>query len=122
MNVDAFTQYNQGGVGVAVTNEGYAQLVSVFTICCDKAITCHAGGQADVANSNCSFGTLGLVADGKGATQFIGTVTSSAAISQDNVTLNIGIGQTRPYDGQIAFFGELFESVETITVLSLIHI
>ena len=33
MNVDAFTQYNQGGVGVAVTNEGYAQLVSVFTIC-----------------------------------------------------------------------------------------
>ena len=32
MNVDAFTQYNQGGVGVAVTNEGYAQLVSVFTI------------------------------------------------------------------------------------------
>ena len=116
MNVDAFTQYNQGGVGVAVTNEGYAQLVSVFTICCDKAITCHAGGQADVANSNCSFGTLGLVADGKGATQFIGTVTSNAAISQDNVTLNIGIGQTRPYDGQIAFFGELFESVETITV------
>ena len=41
MNVDAFTQYNQGGVGVAVTNEGYAQLVSVFTICCDQAITAH---------------------------------------------------------------------------------
>ena len=116
MNVDAFTQYNQGGVGVAVTNEGYAQLVSVFTICCDKAITCHAGGQADIANSNCSFGTLGLVADGKGGTQFIGTVTSDAAISQDNVTLNIGIGQTRPYNGQIVFFGELFESVDTITV------
>ena len=37
------------------------QLVSVFTICCDQAITCHVGGQADV-NSNCSFGTFGLVA------------------------------------------------------------
>ena len=60
MNVDAFTQYNQGGIGVAVTNEGYAQLVSVFTICCDQAITCHAGGQADLANSNCSFGTFGF--------------------------------------------------------------
>ena len=116
MNVDAFTQYNQGGVGVAVTNEGYAQLVSVFTICCDKAITCHAGGQADVANSNCSFGTLGLVADGKGSTQFIGTATAEAAAAQDNVTLNIGIGQTRPYDGQIVFFGELFKSVDSITV------
>ena len=28
MNVDAFTQYNQGGIGVAVTNSGFAQLVS----------------------------------------------------------------------------------------------
>ena len=116
MNVDAFTQYNQGGVGVAVTNEGYAQLVSVFTICCDRAITCHAGGQADLANSNCSFGTLGLVADGKGSQQFIGTVTSSAAAAQDNLTINVGTGETRPYDGQIVFFDKLYQSVDTITV------
>ena len=116
MNVDAFTQYNQGGIGVAVTNEGYAQLVSVFTICCDQAITCHAGGQADVANSNCSFGTLGLVADGKGSLQYIGTCTSAADAAQDNVTINVGATTTRPYDGQIVFFGELFESVESITV------
>lgn len=74
MNVDAFTQYNQGGVGVAVTNEGYAQLVSVFTICCNEAITVHKGGQADLANSNCSFGTFGLVADGVSPEQFTGTV------------------------------------------------
>ena len=91
MNVDAFTQYNQGGVGVAVTNQGYAQLVSVFTICCDEAITCHAGGQADVANSNCSFGTFGLVSDGKSPLQYTGVVTSSAASGQDNVTVNIGV-------------------------------
>ncbi len=116
MNVDAFTQYNQGGVGVAVTNEGYAQLVSVFTICCDKAIQVHKGGQADLANSNCSFGTLGLVADGKGPEQFIGTVTSSAAAAQDNVTINVGTGETRPYDGQIVYFDQLYKSVETITV------
>ena len=116
MNVDAFTQYNQGGVGVAVTNEGYAQLVSVFTICCDKAITVHAGGQADVANSNCSFGTLGLVADGKGNLQYIGTCTAAAAAAQDTITMNVGTATTRPYDGQIAFFGELFESVQTISV------
>ena len=116
MNVDAFTQYNQGGIGVAVTNEGYAQLVSVFTICCDQAITCHAGGQADLANSNCSFGTFGLIADGKGSQQFIGTVTSSAAAAQDNVTINVGTGETRPYDGQIVFFDKLYKSVDTITV------
>ena len=91
MNVDAFTQYNQGGVGVAVTNQGYAQLVSVFTICCQDAITCHTGGQADVANSNCSFGTYGLVSDGKSPLQYTGVVTSSAAVSQDNVIVNVGI-------------------------------
>ena len=116
MNVDAFTQYNQGGVGVAVTNEGYAQLVSVFTICCDQAITCHAGGQADVANSNCSFGTFGLVADGVGPQQFTGVVTSSATSGQDNVVVNVGAVTTRPYDGQVVYFDQLYKSVETITV------
>ena len=88
MNVDSFTQYNQGGVGVAVTNSGFAQLVSVFTICCDEAIACDAGGQADLANSNCSFGTKGLVSRGTGALQFTGAVSSEAAVSQDNVTVD----------------------------------
>ena len=116
MNVDAFTQYNQGGVGVAVTNEGYAQLVSVFTICCDKAITVHKGGQADLANSNCSFGTQGLVADGVSPEQFTGIVTASAAAAQDNITINVGAVTTRPYDGQVVYFDQLYKSVETITV------
>tara|TARA_R100001443_G_scaffold9849_1_gene19482 strand:+ start:2463 stop:6386 length:3924 start_codon:yes stop_codon:yes gene_type:complete len=116
MNVDAFTQYNQGGVGVAVTNEGYAQLVSVFTICCDKAITVHKGGQADVANSNCSFGTFGLIADGVSDQQFTGIVTTSAAAGQDTVIVNVGAVTTRPYDGQVVFFDTLFKSVESITI------
>ena len=90
--------------------------MSVFTICCDKAITCHAGGQADLANSNCSFGTFGLVANGKGSEQFIGTVTTSANLAQDNVTINVGTGETRPYDGQIVYFDQLYKSVEPITV------
>ena len=89
MNVDAYTQYNQGGVGVAVTNGGFAQLVSLFTICCDEAVTCDKGGQADIANSNCSFGTFGLVARGTGDLQFSGVVTSTAAASQDNISINI---------------------------------
>ena len=89
MNVDAFTQYNQGGIGVAVTNGGFAQLVSLFTICCDEAVTCDSGGQADIANSNCSFGTKGLVARGVGPLQFTGIVTSTAAVSQDKVVLDI---------------------------------
>ena len=90
MNVDAFTQYNQGGVGVAVTNGGFAQLVSLFTICCDEAVTCDKGGQADIANSNCSFGTFGLVSRGTGDLQFSGIITSKQAdAGQDQVRLNL---------------------------------
>ena len=89
MNVDAFTQYNQGGVGVAVTNSGFAQLVSVFTICNNEAIKVDKGGQADIANRNCSFGTYGLVARGVSELQYSGVVTSTAAVSQKEAVLNI---------------------------------
>ncbi len=89
MNVDAFTQYNQGGIGVAVTNGGFAQLVSLFTICTDQAVRVDKGGQADIANSNCSFGTKGLVAKGVSDLQYTGFVTTAAAVSQDEVIVNV---------------------------------
>ena len=37
---DSFTQYNQNGIGVSITNEGYAQIVSLFTINNDEGIYC----------------------------------------------------------------------------------
>jgi hypothetical protein len=113
MNVDAFTQYNQGGIGVAVTNGGFAQLVSLFTICCDEAVTCDKGGQADIANSNCSFGTYGLVSRGVGSLQFTGLVTSTAAVSQDEVVLNINT-PTRTISG-VAYTNTTGQATVTTT-------
>ena len=89
MNVDSYTQYNQGGVGVAITNGGFAQLVSLFTICCNEAVTADKGGQADIANSNCSFGSFGLVSRGVSDLQYTGVVTTTAAASQANVKVNV---------------------------------
>ncbi len=89
INVDSYTQYNQGGVGVAITNSGFAQLVSLFTICTNEAVTCDKGGQADIANSNCSFGTFGLVSRGVSDLQYTGIVTATAAASQANVEVNV---------------------------------
>ena len=66
MVTDSFTQYNQGGIGVSITNEGYAQLVSLFTICDDIAVYCGSGGACDLTNSNSSFGNYALVSDGVG--------------------------------------------------------
>jgi hypothetical protein len=64
MVVDAYTQYNQGGIGIHLLNRGYAQLVSVFTINCDKGFLCESGGFCSITNSNSSFGNYALYADG----------------------------------------------------------
>ena len=71
---DAFTQVNQGGKGVHITNNGYAQLVSVFTIFCSTAVLVENGGIASIVNSNANFGDLCLVAKGFGSRSFSGTV------------------------------------------------
>ena len=116
MNFDSYTQYNQGGVGIAVTNEGYAQLVSIFTICCNEAISCDAGGQAAVANSNCSFGTFGLVSRGVRSRQFTSSVAAAATTAdQDQIAIS-GLGTGRPYDGQGVYFDILYNRVKSITV------
>ena len=91
MNVDSYTQLNQGGIGVSISNEGYAQLVSIFTIYNDQSIVCIDGGQCDLTNSNSSFGRLGLVADGLGPQQFIGTVTEAKAANTDVFPIDLGV-------------------------------
>ena len=89
MVVDSYTQYNQGGIGVSISNEGYAQLVSIFTICSDTAIICQSGAQCDLTNSNSSFGTFGLVADGVGPQNFIGSVTETSKVDQFQFPISI---------------------------------
>lgn len=115
MVVDSYTQYNQGGVGVAVTNNGYAQLVSVFTICCNEGITAYKGGQCSLTNSNTGFGIYGLVADGVSDLQFTGIVTTSASAGTDRIAVAINT-TTRPYEGQVLYFDTLYYTVESITV------
>jgi len=117
MVVDSYTQYNQGGIGVSITNDGYAQLVSIFTICCDKAITCYSGGTCDLNNSNASFGNYGLIASGVGTVHYTGILTT-AAVAEDNVIVVSGLGTNRPYTGQVLYIGELFNQVIRINVTS----
>ena len=110
MVCDSFTQYNEAGIGVSLTNNAYAQLVSIFTINCDIAIFAGSGAQCDLTNSNSSFGNFGLVAVGLGSTQFTGKVRDSV-IPGDNSDVVVGKGVTdtegdsrRPFDGQALYF------------------
>ena len=71
---DAYTQVNQGGHGVHIKNDGYAQLVSVFTIFCSIGVEVESGGIASIVNSNANFGDICLLARGYGARKFTGTI------------------------------------------------
>jgi len=118
MVCDSFTQYNENGIGVSLTNDAYAQLVSIFTINCDIGIYADTGAQCDLTNSNSSFGNFGLVAVGLGSTQFTGIVsdtnpagdfiTSTDAGEQDTVVCaNVFDDENNPrraFDGQALFF------------------
>jgi hypothetical protein len=123
MSVDSYTQYNQGGVGVEISNGAYAQLVSIFTICNDKAIVTRGGGQCDITNSNSSFGTEGLVSDGisspetKSIYRYTGEVYSSAVEDDATIVLS-GIGNERPYSGQALYFDELYYEISGVSILN----
>ena len=91
MVLDSYTQYNQGGVGASMTNEGYAQLVSLFTICDEVAVFCGSGAACDLTNSNSSFGNFGLVADGVGPLKYTGIVTSASAENSDTFVLDLNV-------------------------------
>jgi hypothetical protein len=107
MVCDSFTQYNEAGIGVSITNNGYAQLVSIFTINCDKAIYVDTGGQCDLTNSNSSFGNFGLYAVGLGRTEFTAKVNTTTTAEEDIIIFkNVTDGTLvrRPYDGQALWF------------------
>jgi hypothetical protein len=91
MVVDSYTQYNQGGIGVSITNEGYAQLVSIFTIANEIAIFAGSGAACDLTNSNSSFGDFGLVADGIGPLKYTGIVTTATAPNAFEFVLDLNV-------------------------------
>jgi len=91
MVLDSYTQYNQGGIGASISNEGYAQLVSLFTICDETAVICESGASCDLTNSNSSFGTNGLIADGVGPRKYTGIVTTAAAANSSEFALDVSV-------------------------------
>ena len=115
---DSFTQINGGGNGIHLLNEGYAQLVSIFTVSCDVGILAESGGQCSLTNSNCAFGNFGLKATGAGSSLYQGTTENTATA---NVDEGIKIGsltnsQVPRYGDVMSFNGiSTFYTVESIT-------
>jgi len=116
MVADAFTQFNQGGIGVYLLNKGYAQLVSVFTICCDKGFYAVSGGSCSITNSNSSFGNYALYADGVSSVVYSGVVvgdTIGSTFTIDNLIQQPNVGDAVLFDGDNTYY-----TVLTSTALS----
>ena len=90
MVLDSYTQYNENGIGCSISNEGYAQLVSMFTICPDTAVYCGTGGACDLTNSNSSFGNYGLISDGVGPKKYVGVITSASSVDDSEFVVDYG--------------------------------
>jgi hypothetical protein len=99
---DAFTQINAGGKGIYILNQGYAQLVSIFTVACDIGVLAESGGQCSLTNSNCSFGNIGLKATGVSDVLYSGTVDADAERFSNSITVN-NLSERPKYGDAILF-------------------
>lgn len=118
MVTDSFTQFNEGGKGIYIVNNGYAQLVSTFTICCTEGVMCESGGTCSINTSNCSFGLSGLVALGKSPKSTLRGRLKDQINTQTNVITITDLGlasltglQEFPTDFQ-PYPGQVFEIVD----------
>ncbi len=95
--LDSYTQYNQGGDGIVIVNGGYTQLVSIFEICCNRAVYLTAGSTCSITNSNTDFGNYGLVSDGVGPLQYTckvdGTQNPGSEFNLKNLPREPYVGQ-----------------------------
>ena len=87
---DSFTQYNANGIGVSITNEGYAQIVSLFTICSNISVYAGSGGQCDLSASNSSFGNYGLISDGITGIKYDGRLLNPVPANSTEFVVELG--------------------------------
>ena len=88
MVLDAFTQFNAGGIGVYLLNRGYAQLVSLFTVSTTTSVLTETGGQCSLTNSNSSFGEQGLVSRGGSPRLYKGELYANYITNDDVIRVN----------------------------------
>ena len=151
MVLDAFTQYNEigytpvavpigtydvnalnhGGNGIVIKNGGYAQLVSIFEICCNIGVICQSGGTCSITNSNTDFGNYGLWADGMSDEQYACSI-DNALVPTGSTNGYAGLwyvnnlplfnpaapsqGYVRPYVGQVCYVETLYYYIQAANV------
>lgn len=92
MVANAFTIVSSNGIGYQLENNAYMQLVSIFTIFCDKGVYTKSGSYASVSNSANNFGNYGLYSEGFSPTAFnsdIGTIVGTGNAYSSELRSNV---------------------------------
>lgn len=77
-----FTQVNDLGYGIVVTNNALSEIVSVFTYYCNIGYYSSKGGKIRALNGNNSYGNYGMVSEGSDPDEIARTVTTVQALTQ----------------------------------------
>lgn len=82
MLANDFTQVNDLGYGIFVTNGGFMENVSMFTYYCHRSYFALNGSQVRTLTGSSVYGNYGLVADGKDPTEVPLSLTSVFPLTQ----------------------------------------
>jgi Ubiquitin-activating enzyme E1 FCCH domain len=103
-----FTQVMSDSIGAWCTNQGRAELVSVFTYYGYIGYLCENGGVIRATNGNCSYGSFGAVSEGVDPTEISRTATV------DNRRLNAIVDRVQT-DGEQVLYVEYSNAGEDYT-------
>lgn len=103
-----FTQLMSDSVGAWCTNQGRAELVSVFTYYSYIGYLCENGGVIRATNGNNSYGTFGSVSEGVDPTE----ISRTATIDNRRLEAYVDVTQT---DGDSVLYVEYLNAGETYT-------
>ncbi|CAB4162814.1 Domain of unknown function DUF1565 [uncultured Caudovirales phage] len=99
-----YTIINQDGIGVYISNQGYSQLVNIYTICTNVSIQCESGGFCSLNCSDTTFGNWGLIANGISSSVNSGNINGAQS---GNTFILKNVANGTPYiNGAIKFFGD----------------
>lgn len=99
-----YTIINQNGTGVSILNQGYSQLVNIYTICCNVSVQCESGGFCSLNCSDTTFGNWGLIANGISSSLNSGNL-NGAQSGSTFILKNVANG-TPIINGTIQFAGD----------------
>ena len=85
-----YTQVNDLGYGLVVTNGALSEQVSTFTYYCETGMFANNGGQIRSLNSSCANGNFGLKAEGSNPNELIDNITLADNMTQTGLIYNPG--------------------------------